>query len=102
MLARAGNTNLYIIDLINFKLIEKIEGFWLHEGKPTNPIAAVSNLEAEAILGVSLVEGGTYLMHYFRCGPGLVEETKVFNISNLLPNCKMPSCSDLCQQCRSG
>lgn len=96
MLARAGNANLYIIDMINFRLSEKIEGFWLHEGKPTNPIAAVSNLEAEAILGISLVAGGTYLLHYFRCGPGFMGDTKVYSVSNLLPNCKMPSFSDLC------
>lgn len=85
MLVRAGTSHLYIIDLINFKFGEKIEDFWLYEGKQTTPIAAASNLEAENIIGISLIPDSVYLLHYYRCGAAFSDETNVYKISNLLP-----------------
>lgn len=85
MLARAGNANLYVIDLLQFKLEEKIGGFWLYEGNPTKPIGAAASLDADLIVGISLVEDKKYLFHYYNRHVSFENKTKAQPVAAVVP-----------------
>ena len=55
MLWRSGGPNLIIYDILNKKVDEVIENFWMHEAVITKPIAAIASSDANRIAGISLL-----------------------------------------------
>lgn len=84
-LYRAGGSSLYVIDLLNMKLEEKIQNFWLVNGKPSNPIGASGSLDAEIIVGLSSASQEAYMFHYFHRGMAGETKTVVYPIETIVP-----------------
>lgn len=85
MLVRAGASNLYIVDMINFSIQEKVVGFWLHEGNPTKPVAATATLDSDIIVGISLVQDKKYAFHYYNKNMASENKTKTQTVSSVVP-----------------
>ena len=85
MLVRAGMSHLYLIDMMSFKLEEKIKGFWLYEGNPTKPIAAAASLNADTIVGISQIEERKYVFHYYNQNIAFENKTKAYLVTSVLP-----------------
>lgn len=84
-LVRAGSSNLYLIDNLNFKLEEKISGFWLYEGNPTKPIGAAASLDADTIVGISQLEEKKYVFHYYNSNLTFENKTKTQLVTAIIP-----------------
>ena len=65
ILWRNGNRDLDIYDCENMRVDETVPNFWTHQGRPCQPIAAVSNREVSKILGLSQLDNQTQCLHYY-------------------------------------
>lgn len=66
MLWRSGGANLIVYDIMNKKVDEVIENFWIHESVITKPIAAIASSDANRIAGISLLSKDQSLIHFYQ------------------------------------
>ena len=75
MLSKQG-PHMYIIDLVDFKLDEKIADFWMVAEYEANAICAVANKDASIVVGLSIFDESKYYMHYYQRKKPLATEAK--------------------------
>lgn len=69
LLWRSGQDNLSIVDANFFEVVQTINRFWSFDGRSTMPVAAVSDLVAEKIVGSSLAGSNDSILHYWEQTP---------------------------------
>lgn len=65
MLWSQGLGAMSVVDRKNFRTVNTIPDFWIHDTGPCRPFAGVANKDASKILGASIDVNGDYVIHYY-------------------------------------
>lgn len=65
MLWRSGGANLIIYDVYENSTDEIITNFWLYQQEVVKPISAIASADANRILGISISNGKSGIIHYY-------------------------------------
>lgn len=65
MLWSQGIGALSVVDRRNFRTVNTIPDYWVHDTGACRPFAGVSNKDASKILGASIDKNGDYVIHYY-------------------------------------
>ena len=57
---------LSVVDRRNFKTVNTIPDFWIHDNGPTRPFSACANAQASTIVGTSIDKNGDYIVHLYQ------------------------------------
>ena len=91
MLWRNGKKDIDIYDVELMKNDETVPNFWLHQGRETIPLAAVSNREVSKILGLSQLDPNTQVLHYMEKDPAYNNVISSKNMRDVFPTSTLDS-----------